>query len=560
MQKTCKQCGSGFEVTEEDMAFYDKVSPVFGGKKYQIPPPTLCSDCRQQKRMTFRNERKLYKDKCDLTGKEMVSCFPPESSLTVYSQEAFWSDKWDPKELGRDYDFSKSFFQQMSELIASVPQIALLNTQTENSEFCHRIYDGRNNYMSIIALYAPENLLYTYYTMTCKDSTDTAFNQYCELCYETIDAEHCYNCLYGLRIRNCKDSYFLEDCIGCTNCFGCKNLHQKQYCIFNEQKTKDEYDQFIQSCAFGSLSAVKKMRKECDDFFLKLPNRPKMMIDAEGVTGADVYHCRDSIELYDWYESERMTFCALGEKSHDCMDCYGMGYGEFCYDSITIQYTNHSLFCATVINTNDLIYCYECYADSSSCFGCSSMKKGKYCILNKQYSKDEYEELVPKIIEHMQSTGEWGEFFPIELSPFAYNETVAQEYFPLTKEEVEANDWKWRDEKDEIPKVEKIIKASQLPDSIDDIPDDVLNWAIECEVTSRPFRIVKQELEFYRRMKLPIPHLHPDERHKRRMALRNPRKLWNRQCDKCGKDIQTTYAPERPETVYCEECYLKEVY
>jgi len=31
----------------------------------------------------------------------------------------------------------------------------------------------------------------------------------------------------------------------------------------------------------------------------------------------------------------------------------------------------------------------------------------KYCILNKQYSKEEYEELVPKIIEHMQKTGEW---------------------------------------------------------------------------------------------------------------------------------------------------------
>ena len=111
-----------------------------------------------------------------------------------------------------------------------------------------------------------------------------------------------------------------------------------------------------------------------------------------------------------------------------------------------------------------------------------------------------------------------------------------------------------------MPQVAKIIPAEKLPDSIDDIPDDVLNWAVRCEATGRPFRIIKQELEFYRKMRLPVPRLHPDERHRRRMALRNPRKLWKRPCGKCGKEMETTYAPERPEIVYCESCYLQEVY
>jgi hypothetical protein len=59
--------------------------------------------------------------------------------------------------------------------------------------------------------------------------------------------------------------------------------------------------------------------------------------------------------------------------------------------------------------------------------------------LNRQYTKEEYELLVPKIIEKMMSDGEWGEFFPAILSPFGYNETVAQEYFPLTREELLGN-------------------------------------------------------------------------------------------------------------------------
>ena len=137
---------------------------------------------------------------------------------------------------------------------------------------------------------------------------------------------------------------------------------------------------------------------------------------------------------------------------------------------------------------------------------------------------------------------------------------MALEYFPLTRKEVEERGWQWREEKDEVPKVAKIIPAETLPDAIDDITDDILNCAIECAVTQKPFRIIKQELEFYRESKLPVPRLHPDERHKKRIELRNPRKLWDRTCDKCKKAIQTSYAPERPETVYCEECFRKEVY
>jgi hypothetical protein len=254
---------------------------------------------------------------------------------------------------------------------------------------------------------------------------------------------------------------------------------------------------------------------------------------------------------------------------------------------------------------------------------------------------------------------EWWEFFPASLSPFGYNETVAQEYFPMTREEVigtqedisssspkigevgrgvqdtqENNtppltppnlggEWtetflhwstfNWSDYEPPFPKVAKIIPAEKLPDDISKIPDDILNWAIECEVTKKPFRIIKQELDFYRKHHLPIPRRHPDQRHLDRMKLRNPRKLYERLCDcaqcetnnktstlsssegeslplwkgfsqsendkgwvhtsreqiphfelnpKTGtrtKKIITTYSPDRKEIVYCEECYNREV-
>ena len=226
--------------------------------------------------------------------------------------------------------------------------------------------------------------------------------------------------------------------------------------------------------------------------------------------------------------------------------------GEWLYESQNIGLSSFkNSFVSYGYFLSYSLYSKDCY-HSSYLFACIGLRNKSYCILNRQYTKEEYEILVPKIIEHMMKTGEWGEFFPSFISPFGYNETVAQEYFPLNQTEALKKEFVWSDYEPPFPRVEKIIPASKLPSDITQIPDDILNWAIECEVTKKPFRIIKQELEFYRKHHLPIPHRHPDVRHEDRMKLRNPRKLWERKCDRCSKDIISTYSPERTGRVYCE--------
>jgi hypothetical protein len=218
------------------------------------------------------------------------------------------------------------------------------------------------------------------------------------------------------------------------------------------------------------------------------------------------------------------------------------------------------LFCRWVVdNTSDMIYCSYCVW-CKNCFWCSWLKNKQYCILNKQYTKDEYEKLASKIIKHMQKTWEWWEFFSYDLSPFWYNETVANEYYPLEKEVALEKWFNWSDYEPPFPKVEKIIPAEKLPKNIKDIPDDILNRAIKCEITNKPYRIIKQELDFYRKFNLPIPNKHPDQRHKERVKRRNLRQIFNRNCQKCWKDIQTSYRLDSPKIIYCEECYNKEFY
>jgi hypothetical protein len=176
--------------------------------------------------------------------------------------------------------------------------------------------------------------------------------------------------------------------------------------------------------------------------------------------------------------------------------------------------------------------------------------------LNKQYSKEEYDSLVPKIIEHMKKTGEWGEFFPIRLSPFEYNKSVAMEYYPLQKEEVLSKGWKWKDHDQQEYKKQTYDVANDIKD----IPDSITKEILACSDCRKNYRIIAQELTFYRRMGVAIPSKCPDCRHKARMALRNDCKLWKNKCSKCGVDIKTSYSPNRPEKVYCEKCYLEEVY
>ncbi|MEI8091816.1 MAG: hypothetical protein WCG98_06465 [bacterium] len=133
--KKCAHCGTAFNITDKDMEFYDKISPVFAGKKLNIPAPTFCPDCRQQRRMCFRNERKLYHRPCSKTGKTIISMFSPDKKYQVYATPERYADSRDGTECGRDMDMSKPFFQQFDALLKTVPQVALIGVGNENCDF-----------------------------------------------------------------------------------------------------------------------------------------------------------------------------------------------------------------------------------------------------------------------------------------------------------------------------------------------------------------------------------------------------------------------------------------
>lgn len=527
----------------------------------EVPEPTLCPDCRMQRRMAVRNERNLYKRICDLTGKSIISCYSPEKPFTVYHHKEWMSDKWDPLSYGRDFDFSRSFFEQYAELQKDMPRISLhVNDTMENCDYCNYGGTSKDCYLTFCPVQS-EKCLYSWTPGMCLEDIDGYANISCQHVYECSTVEYSYELFYSSFCQNCSNSYFLLDCKDCQYCFGCTNLQHKKYYFFNEPLSKENFEKKVAEIT-SSSSHLQKFAQEFSQFFLRFPRKCVRNTQVENCEGDLLRHSKNCKECFDTFDFQDCRYCFLGGlKSHHIYDSFVIGIGAAeCYEHVGSLGCNHSAFAIFARGLSDSYYTDSC-TNSQNIFGCIGLRYKKNCILNKQYTKEEYEKILPEIIDHMKTTGEWGEFFPVEISLFAYNETMAQEFFPMTKEEALKKGWKWRDEEQtELLGTTKKIFASKLPDKIEDVSDDILNWSIECEESGKLFRIQKTELEFYRKMKIPLPHFHPDVRYIKRLQRKNPPKLWNRNCAKCQKEIQTSYSPERPEIVYCEACYLKEIY
>jgi len=566
--KQCQNCKKDFEIEPEDFQFYGKM---------KVPAPTFCPDCRIVRRMAWRNERSLYKRKCDATGKDIITMFAPEQPLVVYERDYWWSDKWDQLATGRDYDFLKPFFQQFNELFEKAPVPNLANTNTINSEYGNHNADLKDCYL-VYASFRNEDLSYCAGAVDCKNSLDL---------YGATNLMHCYdNALCGgsgglNRVFFSYDSdesvnsAFLHACKNIIDSLGCINLRNKSNCIFNEQYSKEEYKNELGKYDFGSYKVLCDFKKKYAEFIKLHPRRHGFIHKSQNCIGDNILNSKNLYMCFDIYgRVEDCKYAIHGLDGQDIYDAYGFGGNannsyEIVDTGIEASGNLFAVFTHSCQNTN---YTYAC-KNSKDLFGCVGLRSKQYCILNKQYTKEEYEELVPKIIEHMNNMPyadkkvrvyKYGEFFPAELSPFAYNETIAQEYYSKTKQEILEEGYNWRDP--DVKQYAITIKPEDISDNIKDITDDILNQVIGCEHAGNcneqctgAFKIIPSELQFYRAMNIALPRLCSNCRHYARLSQRTPFKLWDRQCAKCGKDIKTSYSPNREEIIYCETCYNLEV-
>ena len=523
--------------------------------------------------------------------------YSAKTPFPVYCHQCWWSDKWDSKQCGRDYDFSKPFFEQFRGLMNTVPRPGIIKQGFSiDSEYTNRVTDQRGCYLVFGTTFA-EFCRYGTWLNSSKECTDSYNVQKSERCYECIDCLQCYQLAFSQECNSCSDSWFLYDCVNCQDCFGCVNLRNKKYCIFNQQYTKEEYQKIISGYVFGSHQALEKWKTKFAEFKKKFIVPTLVGRQNNNVSGNWIDNSKNVQRSFMCTNVEEVRYCEMLFNTKDAMDFSSWGAGsERVYEAV-----NTGMQCGNLRFSNecwvqllDGEYTMNCH-NARNLFGCVGLRNAQFCILNKQYGQTEFEELTVKIRKQMDEKPytdqrgrvyRYGEFFPIELSPHAYNETIAQEFFPLTKSEAAERGYRWQEQEEKKHTI--TIKPEQLPDDIKNVGGSLLKEVIGCahvgqckHLCTTAFRIIPDELKTYKLASLPLPRLCPNCRHYERLAKRPPLKLWNRQCqckgnqsesgvyknntnhfhlqDHCPNEFETSYAPERPEIVYCEPCYQAEV-
>lgn len=555
----CQNCKKEFTLDEDMVAFLLRAS---------VPHPTFCPTCRMQRRLVYRNERKLFKVEDYFTKKTIFSLYPPQSERKVVTQDEWFSDSWDPMEYARDYDFSKNFFEQLFELDKDVPIYGLNVKNMIRSDYCGNASYLKDCYL-LFNSNMTENSLYGNSVDSSRDCVDNSHITKVERSYECFWLENCYQCYFTIMSVDCRNMWFSRDCLGCSDCFGCTNLRKASYCIFNEKYSKEEYFKKLESMKLHTREGLNEARKKCRDFWKTQPYKEHQGLLNINTSGAYVTHSKNVKDCYIVRDSENLRYCqymaVAGNK--DCMDASVWGQStELCYETSVCGENAYNLKFSWDCWPNVRDSEYSMHLKScSDCFGCIGLRSKQYCILNKQYTKEEYFEMMEKIKKHMDemtyvdkkgNVYKYGEFFPVELSPFGYNNTATFDQLPITKEEAQNQNYSWI----EIERGEYriTIDGKDLPDDINNADDNITKEVLGCRKCGNAYKIMPDELSFLKRESLPLPNICSECRHERRISDRLRFRLFEHECDKCHTKITTPFDPQNGDIVYCESCYQQE--
>lgn len=550
-------CWKKFEVLAGDIDFY---------KTFKVPPPTLCPICRMQRRLAFRSHfvPSFFKKTCSAPGhsEKVISLYSEKNPLKVYDEKFYISDAWDRMEFGREYKMGESFFKQYGDLARDFPHQTLQrDLNSINCEYTASGNSSKNCYYTAVPLES-ENIYYCYIGYHSKDIVDGRDIDNSEQCYDCVYLDRCYSCRHCIECMDCIDGAFLYDCKNCSNCFMSSNLRNKQYMFRNQQFSKEEYKKKMSEINLGSRAVIEELKKEFSEIMKTSIRRATTLLKVENAVGDMLQNCKNCYWAFRSTDgnNENLRYIWSFDGVKDGMDVYGASNVEHVYESTAIIGASDIKFCIFPRTGLDLEYCIECN-NCEHCFGCFGLKDKKYCIFNVQFEQDEYWKLVDQIKTEMLERGEYGEFFPASMGPGPYNDSNSNLFYPLTKEQVLELGWHWEDmEEDDIDLSKfETLRYDQVPDDIKDVGDDILDKALICEKTGKPFRLTKYEMSFYRKHGIPVPTVHPTQRIENLSVYSHRFNLWKSKCVKCNSEIDTIHDPAKDLKVYCEKCYLNEV-
>ncbi len=291
-----------------------------------------------------------------------------------------------------------SFLDDFEALRHSIPVPALRSTHNEDCQYMNYGGDNKRCIHCLVAI-ALEEGIYCYYSGLSKMLTDCHMCVSSELLYECVNCFHCYQSTYLYDCTNCRDSSYCSLCIDCEDCFGCVALTRKHHCIFNKQYTPEEYE-----------SEVERLKKLSVDELLnrlwalvkKTPYPQNLQRSNTNCQYGDYLSFSKNVYWgFNTYYLEDSGYYYFGGMAKQCWDTFVLGGGggknitkgvcELCYECVG---SGNLYNCAFLFQSTDCTSCFYGWdlRNCSDCFGCVALTNKRYCILNNQLTKGQYEE------------------------------------------------------------------------------------------------------------------------------------------------------------------------
>ncbi len=374
-----------------------------------------------------------------------ISRYPETNRIENLSSSVAYEDMRDGL-LDYGLDNQKSFFKTLGQLFKTVPkELCFQMGSGENTDYADVVWWSRNVYLSNFIVYDCENVCYS---MVAREHCVNIFNSLmifknCDNVYSSVWVIESYNIFYSRYIKNSSDIWFSKNLIWCTHCIWCSDLENKSYCIQNKQYNKEEY--------FQKYKHLLANKWKFSKFFGQV-SWEGQNFGSNNVTGnfvIDSEEVKDCHLSYNLKKSNKVIFGWWEYGDENFVDVFIWGAWQW-KNIYAVNWTaeTENVYCSTLVVKSSEIY-YSFWLDACSyCFGCIGLKNKSYCILNKQYTKEERYDKVDEIFTQMEKDWTLWKFFPWSMNPFYFNDTAA--YLiddTFTKEEVEAEGYLRRDEK-----------------------------------------------------------------------------------------------------------------
>jgi hypothetical protein len=552
-ERNCKITGQAFGLSPEEVEAY---------QKFDLPMPTVCPQERVRRKLAFCNDGQFFWRKCDATGKKIYSAFPEQTGFPVVSADYWRSSQWDAMSYGMDFNFRRSFFEQYQELWQKVPRPAHVIEDVSASIACHHSWQVKSSFMVFDAKRSSN----CYYCVGAWDS------EKCVDCYCVSSCASCYECVHCVNSKNmrfaeccieCEDCWFMSYCTKCKHCLFCTGLEGKEYHLFNQPVTEQEYAAALRDWSFSARQKLEVAKETFDEFLSDKPIPHLFSDHEENNSGNYLLNCRSAVESFECSDCRNVIQCSALTDAEDCLE--GLGFGGKLSQSA--QFVSVGRGARNVVNciecwdkVDGLTYCSFC-RNSANLFACVGLSGKEYCILNCQYTKSGYAAQREKIVAHLKMRGVWGKFFPAAFSGVAYNHSAANSYMPLARIPAQMMGFTWDDSEEYVTPSLLRSGGDQTPgDYFSDMPatlaalDDemVKNSVFICEFSGRPYRFTKEEVTMYRKFGVAPPVRAFEQRHRERVLRLSPRSMFKRKPGADGGEIYCSY-PEtwrRPVVAY----------